>query len=125
MAQDTTPVPDALLQVATGYASAQVVHAAAQLGLADLLAEGPRSVEDLAAVTGAHAPSLARLVRALAALGVVAEADGGRIELTSLGATLRSDVPGSVRDAVLFLVGEWCWRTWGGLLHSVRTGEPA
>jgi len=30
-----------------------------------------------------------------------------------------------VRDAVLFLVGEWCWRTWGGLLHSVRTGEPA
>lgn len=108
-----------------GYASAQIVHVAAQLGLADLLADGPRSLEDLAAATGTHAPSLARLVRALAALGIVAEANGGRIELTPLGVPLRSDAPGSVRDAVLFLVGEWFWRAWGGLLHSVRTGEPA
>ena len=125
MAQDSTSAPDALLQVITGYASAQIVHVAAQLGLADLLTDGPRSVEDLAAATGTHAPSLARLVRALAALGIVAEADGGRIELTPLGVPLRSDVPGSVRDAVLFLVGEWFWRAWGGLLHSVRTGAPA
>jgi hypothetical protein len=125
MAQDSTSAPDALLQVITGYASAQIVHVAAQLGLADLLTDGPRSVEDLAAATGTHAPSLARLVRALAALGIVAEADGGRIELTPLGVPLRSDVPGSVRDAVLFLVGEWFWRAWGGLLHSLRTGEPA
>ena len=125
MTQDSSPDPGAVLQMATGYTNAQVVHVAAQLRLADLLADGPRSIDDLAAATGAHAPSLARLVRALAALGVVAEADGGRIQLTPLGATLRSDVPGSVRDAVLFLVGEWFWRAWGGLLHSVRTGEPA
>ena len=125
MAQDSTPSPDALLQMITGYASAQIVHVAAQLGLADLLGAGPRTIEDLAAATGAHAPSLARLVRALAALGIVAEADAGRVELTPLGVPLRSDVPGSVRDAVLFLVGDWFWRAWGGLLHSVRTGEPA
>lgn len=125
MAKDSTADPGAMLQVATGYTSAQVVHVAAQLGLADLLADGPRSIEDLAGATDAHAPSLARLVRALAVLGVVSEGDGGRIELTPLGTTLRSDVPGSVRDAVLFLVGEWSWRAWGGLLHSVRTGEPA
>jgi len=104
---------------------AQVVRVAAQLGLADLLADGPRSVDDLAVATGTHAPSLARLVRALAALGVVAEAEGSRVELTPLGATLRSDVPGSVRDSFLFLVGDWSWRTWGGLLYSVQTGEPA
>lgn len=65
-----------------------------QLGLADLLDDGPQSVEDLAAATGTHAPSLARLVRALAALRLVAEADDGRIELTPLGAPLRADVPG-------------------------------
>ena len=125
MAQNPAPPPGALLQAIMDYPSAQVVHAAARLGLADLLADGPRSVEDLAAATGTHAPSLGRLVRALAALGAVAQVDDGRVELTALGATLRSDLPGSVRDAVLFLAGEWYWRAWGGLLHSVRTGEPA
>jgi O-methyltransferase domain/Dimerisation domain len=125
MALDSAPAPDALMQMITGYTSAQVVHVAVQLGLPDLLADGPRDVGELATAAGAHAPSLARLVRALAALGLVAEADGGRIELTELGAPLRSDVPGSLRDAVLFLVGEWAWRAWGDLLYSVRTGEPA
>jgi hypothetical protein len=125
MVQNAAPATGELLQVIMDYPSAQVVHAAARLGLADLLADGPRSVEELAAAAGAHTPSLARLVRALTALGVLVEANGGRVELTSLGAALRSDVPGSVRDAVLFLAGEWFWRAWGGLLHSVRTGEPA
>jgi O-methyltransferase domain/Dimerisation domain len=125
MAIDSASASDALLQVVTDYTSAQVVHVAVQLGIPDLLANGPCSVDELAAATDAHAPSLARLVRALAALGLVAEADGGRIELTDLGAPLRSDVPGSLRDAVLFRVGEWAWRSWGDLLYSVRSGEPA
>lgn len=125
MAQDSSSTPDALLRLISGHTSAQIVHVAVQLGLADLLADGPRSVDVLAAAAGVDAPSLARLVRALAALGIVAEADDGWIELTPLGVPLRSDVPGSVRDTVLFLVGEWFWRAWGGLLDSVRTGEPA
>lgn len=125
MAQDSTTPPGALLQVITGYTSSQVVHVAVQLGLADLLADGPRSVEDLVAATGTRAPSLARLVRALAALGLVAEAEGGRVELTALGTPLRADVPGSLRDTALFLAGPWFWRAWGDLLYSVRTGEPA
>lgn len=125
MARDIPSPPDALLRLVTGYTSAQVIHVAVQLGVADLLADGPRSVAELAAGTGTHAPSLARLVRALAALGLVTETDGGRIELTPLGAPLRADAPDSVRDAVLFLVGDWCWRAWGGLRDSVRTGEPA
>jgi hypothetical protein len=61
----------------------------------------------------------------LAALGLVAETDDGRIALTALGASLRADAPDSIRDAVLFLVGEWSWRAWGALLFSVRTGQPA
>ena len=119
------PAPDALLQLVTGYPAAQAVHVAAQLGLADLLADGPRHVEELAAATGTHPPSLARLLRMLAALGIVAEEADGRISLTELGAPLRAGVPRSVRDRVLFLAGDWNWRTWGELLHSVRTGEPA
>src|SRR5918997_6973489 len=100
MTQEPTAWPGDLLQVIAGFQSAQVVHVAAQLGLADLLADGPRRVEDLASETGTHAPSLARLLRALVTLGVVAEATDGSVELTMLGATLRSDVPGSVRDAI-------------------------
>lgn len=125
MAQDPTSPSDALMPVITGYTSAQVVHVAVQLRLPDLLGEGSRSVEELATATSTHAPSLARLVRALASLGIVAEAGGGRIALTTLGGPLRSDAPDSIRDAVLFLVGEWAWRAWGDLLYSVRTGEPA
>lgn len=125
MAQDSPPSPEALLQLVTGYQTAQVVHVAAQLGLADLLADGPQHIEAMAVATGTHAPSLARLVRMLAALGIVAEETDGRIRLTPLGAPLRAGVPGSVRDRVLFLVGEWFWRGWGDLLYSVRTGKPA
>src|SRR5918998_4197303 len=125
MAQDPTSPPEALLQLITSYASAQVLHVAAKLRVADLLAGGPRSIEDLAVATDTHAPSLARLVRALAALGIVAEAGDDRIALTALGSPLQSDTPDSIRDAVLFLVGEWAWRSWGDLLYSVRTGEPA
>ena len=125
IARDPAAPPEALLQLISSYTSAQVVHAAAKLRLADLLAEGPRSIEDLAEATDTHAPSLARLVRALAALGIVTEAGDDQVALTALGSPLRSDAPDSIRDAVLFLVGEWAWRAWGDLLYSVRTGEPA
>jgi len=114
-----------LLGLITGYTSAQVVHVAAKLRPGDLLAESPRSIDALALSSDTHAPSLARLVRALASLGLVAETGEGRIALTALGSPLRSDAPDSIRDAVLFLVGEWAWRSWGDLLYSVRTGEPA
>jgi hypothetical protein len=125
MARDAGFGPDALLRTVTGYSSAQIVHVAVQLGLADLLADGPRRVEDLAAAAGAHAPSLGRLVRALVALGLVAQEPAGRVRLTELGTLLRAGVPGSIRERVLFGVGEWFWRAWGDLLYSVRTGEPA
>ena len=88
-----------------------MIHVAAQLRLADLLAAGPRRVEELADATDTHAPSLVRLLRMLAALGVVEQEADGRISLTPVGAPLRAGVPGSVRDRVLFLVGAWYWRT--------------
>jgi O-methyltransferase domain len=122
---DAVPASKNPFELVANHGVAQVVHVAAQLGLADLLADGPRRIEELAAATNAHTPSLARLLRMLAALGIVAEESDGRISLTPYGAPLRRGVPGSVRDRVLFFAGDWYWRSWGELLYSVRTGEPA
>jgi hypothetical protein len=82
-------------------------------------------VDELAKETAAHPPSVRRLLRALAGVGLFAEDDQGRFGLTPLGAPLRSDVSGSVR-ALCAMRGEpWFWAAWGELLHSVKTGETA
>lgn len=114
-----------LLDLVFGYAPAQVINVAARLGLADQLASGSRTTEELASATGTHPPSLHRLLRALACFDVVAEVAPGRFELTETGRPLRSDVPDSIRHRVMFNVGEEVWRSWGALEYSVRTGQSA
>jgi SAM-dependent methyltransferase len=115
-----------LIEMAMGYMPAQIVYVAAELGLADLLASGPRTSVELAEATGTHAPSLLRLLRALAALDVVAQTGPDRFELTRLGGGLRSDAPNSARNFIRLLGGaEESWKPWGELLWSVRTGERA
>jgi hypothetical protein len=72
---------------------------------------------------GLHAPSLHRLMRTLASIGVLTERDEGRFALTPLGAVLRGDVPGSVRSAVRTLAGPMMLRAFENLPWSVQTGE--
>jgi hypothetical protein len=114
-----------LLQLATSYRVSQAIYVAARLGVADLLADEAKSSEELARDTGAHAPSLARLLRTLVAFGLLREAEPGRFALTSLGAYLQADHPQSLRDAVLMFGSEDFWRTWGDLSRCVETGESA
>src|SRR5215203_1642334 len=102
---------------------AQMMYAMAELGLPDLLAEGPRSANDLAIATGAHAPSLARLLRALAAAGFVTEGSDRRFALTARGAVLQADAPGELAAQVRTQLSEPRWRPWGNLLTSVRSGR--
>src|SRR5262245_64435073 len=87
-----------------GYRMSQAVYVAARLGIPDLLAEGPRDVEELAHETGSHAPSLRRLLAALASVGVLDKIGPRRFALTEVGFGLRSGVPGSARPSVLFLL---------------------
>jgi precorrin-6B methylase 2 len=89
------------------------------------LAQGPQSTEVLARETRAHAPTLHRLLRALASLGVIDELEPGRFGLNALGAQLRTGVPDSVRNLALTFGSERVWRVWGELGHSIRTGTPA
>ena len=107
-----------------GYWSSQCVYVAAKLGIADLLADGPLSVEELADRTGMHPPSLFRVLRALASLGVFAEEPCRRFRLTPAAEVLRSETPGSKRELAI-MMGEEYFRAWGELLYSVRTGQPA
>src|SRR5205809_7992179 len=107
-----------------GLHSTAILYAAARLGLADRLGDGPRSSEELAALVGAHGPALRRLMRALVEIGVLREAEEGRFGLTAMGALLREDAPGSLRS-VAIIYGDTFGQAWRSLLHSVRTGETA
>ena len=126
VAMDTgaSPPPATLLQMMTGYWVSQALHVAAKLGIADLLADGPVDCEDLALATNTHAPSLRRVLRALASVGVFTEVSPGSFALTPLAELLRTETPGSMRSLAIMYAEEQ-YRAWGELLHSVRTGETA
>jgi hypothetical protein len=108
-----------------GYQVSQAIHVAAALGIADLLAAESLTSEELARATQTHAPTLYRLLRALAAVGVLRELDGRRFELAPLGERLRSDVPDSVAGWAVHVGRPYYWQAWAGLLDSVRSGETA
>src|SRR5687768_2352026 len=119
------PPPSVMMQMLTGAWLTMALYVAAKLGVADLMTGGPQTSEELARATGTHAPSLYRLLRALASTGVFTSTAGGRFGLTALGATLRADAPDSLRAMAILEGEEWHWQPWGRLLHSVRTGEAA
>jgi len=102
-----------------------LVVVAAQLGIADLLESGPRSVADLSAATGADGQSLYRVLRALASRGLFREDSDSRFALTPLADPLRQDAIHSIRPQALWSGSEAYRRTWGDLAYSVRTGQPA
>lgn len=123
--EQAAPPDVALAQLVFGKCVSMAISVAAKLRIADKLAAGPRSAADLARETGAHAPSLYRLLRALAGVGVFAEDADGRFRLTPMAEYLRTGVPGSLRGVADYCGSDWSWRAWGHLLDSVRTGETA
>ena len=98
---------------------------AAELGISDLLATGPRSLTIWRRRRRPTRTPCGRLLRALVALGVYAEPEDGTFAATALGDGLRSDVPGSLRPLARTLQDPAIWSAWGHLAHSVRTGENA
>ena len=108
-----------------GHLAAECVHAVAVLGVADLLANRRETIEALASATGCHAPSLQRVLRILVRFGVFTEAVPGQFELTPVGATLRSDAPDSLRDAAIFVMSAPLRASFGSLLDTLRSGDPA
>jgi hypothetical protein len=97
----------------------------AKLGVADLLKDGPRPSNELATATKTHAPSLARVMRLLASVGVVTEDETGNFALTPVGACLRTGIPESARAMTMLFAGNRVTEAWKDLEYCVRTGEPA
>jgi hypothetical protein len=108
-----------------GIIAAQAIHAVAKLRIPDLLASGPKAVSALASESGAHAPTLERLLCVMTAFKMFACTPDGRFQNTPLSERLRSDYPGSRRDSAMFLPAAFLWRPLGELYESLRTGEPA
>jgi hypothetical protein len=114
-----------LRRAIAGFQVSQAIHVATVLGIPDLLADGPCGVDRLAEAAGADPPSLHRLLRALATVGVLHEDGDRRFSLTELGGQLRRDAPDSLAGWAVLIGQPYFWQSWGALLHSVRTGENA
>ncbi len=121
---DKAAPQEVINRMITGYWTTQMVYVAAKLKLADLIASSPRSADELAVQTGTHAPSLYRLLRALASVGIFSEDSLSRFSTTPMAECLRSDVPGS-QWALAVMSGEEHYLAWGQLLYSVQTGQIA
>ncbi len=105
-----------------GAMATQAIHVAAKLGIADLLAIGPRSAPELALAVGADAATLARLLTALTTMGMFAGNDREGFRNTELSETLRSDHPESMRNWAIFFGASFVWSPLGALEQAVQTG---
>jgi len=123
MTTTTAPEPpaDQIVRLADGYLVSQLLRVAAELGVADALAEGPRTSAELATAVGADADVLHRVLRRLACLGVFDEQPDGRFAPTPAGELLRADVSGSLRAAVVSRASLY-YEAAGGLIAAARRG---
>lgn len=121
-----TPLPGGfvLCKAMESFVTGHALLAAAELGIADALADGPQTVEEVARGTKSHPPSLARLLRVLAPVGIVTEVEPGRFALTDLGASLRTGPSGAPGSELQLLLG-FMLRPLAETAHAVRTGEAA
>jgi hypothetical protein len=95
----------------------------ARFGVADHMSATPMAVEEIAGKTGAHAPSLYRVMRMLASMGVFKEERGKRFALTPAGELLKSDAPGTMRYHAMMLGDEWTMRAYEHFTDCLRTGQ--
>ncbi len=121
MSEQTPSPQDQMMQWITAKWVTKPLHVVAELGVADLLQDGPLSVEDLAEKTVTHGPTLYRILRSLSAVGIFKEIGERVFGLTPLSQCLLSD---AMRPLARMFLSDWHDKAWSGLDHSVRTGKP-
>lgn len=118
------PVSFQLSNMIVGYWQSQAIYAAAKLGIADLLAPGPQTIDALTAASNASPEPLYRLLRALASIGIFAEGPSKTFSLTPLADPLRADAPGS-QKAFCLMNGGQQFTSWSEIVYSIQTGKSA
>lgn len=121
----TAPPSVQMMQLLYGSLVAHLVTVVAELGVADLVADQPRPVEELAGSTGTNPDALYRALRTLAGQGVFTEVTPRTFGLTPLAATLRTGGSGSLRDYARYWGLPERQRAFAELGYSVRTGRSA
>lgn len=124
-AQPVSPSIEMMQILWPGAMAVQAVYVGAQLALADLIASGPKTIEQLADATNTDRSSLRRLLRALTSLGIFVEDTESCYRQTALSDTLRSDHPESARPFAIMLGSHFLWRPSGALEETVRTGQAS
>lgn len=124
MSAPQIPPQVAMFRMLNGFHVTQMLTVVARLGIADHLADGPRTAEELASATATQPDALYRVLRALANMGVFEALPDRRFALTPLGSTLRTDHPDTMRAFAMFLGGD-IYQAWADLQYSVTTGKPA
>src|SRR5262249_12614562 len=118
--------PDAqLFQLIAGAFISQAIYVTAKLGIADLVADGPKDVKYLAEKTASQERALYRILRACASVGAFTQVEGRKFANTPMTETLRSDNPRSTRDLTIWLAEEPHWRVYGEMLYCAKTGKPS
>jgi len=112
---------DRMMQWITTKWITKPIYVISELGIADLMCDGPKSVDALAEKTDTHAPTLFRILRALSSVGVFVETEDRIFGLTPLAQCLFSN---ALRPMARMFLSEWHDKAWNGLSHTVRTGEP-
>src|SRR5262249_7259370 len=123
--QQSSLPPQQMMMMINGLWLSQSLGATARLGIADQIAVGPKSSEEIAKAVGANPDAAHRFIRALAGVGVCREVQGDRFGLTEFGHALRSNVPGWVRAFAIAQTDQRHWQSWGRMLEGVKTGRPA
>lgn len=124
-AEGMSPPPFALLDLVMSRWISDALGAITRLGVADLLSAGPKDAPTLAAALDLHAPSLYRVLRALARRGLLMEGERGTFALAEITRPLAKDHPSSMRNMVLEVTRERNVEVWARLHHSIKTGRSA
>jgi hypothetical protein len=122
---DDVPPHVQMIRMGTGHWLSALVYTAAKISLADHLADGPRSADELAALTRRSPRALHRFMRTLASFGILTQNVDGTFALTELGATLKENAPGAARSTVLTMAGPLMWQSFAEFDYSLATGKPA
>ncbi|MCP3060322.1 acetylserotonin O-methyltransferase [Myxococcus sp. K38C18041901] len=125
-APSSPPAAAVMTQMVYGFWISRSLQIMAELGIADIIGDVPKTAEELAQASGTYAPALRRMLRLLSGLGVlIKDEETQAFALTELGVMLRKDSPGSVYGSLRAHGHLLSWSAWGDLVSSLKTGQPS